>query len=59
MQCLRELKERIGIRVDEEEIVQISAARSKQMGDYHLMMGQNPVSVISVKISAAVMEAEG
>ncbi len=59
VQCLRELKERIGIRVDEEEIVQISAARSKQMGDYHLMMGQNPVSVISVKISAAVMEAEG
>lgn len=29
------------------EIVQLSAARAKQAGPYHMMMGQNPVYIIS------------
>ena len=29
------------------EILQISAARSKVLGRYHMMMGQNPVYIIS------------
>lgn len=35
------------VKVTEEEIVQISVAKSKSVGSYHMMMGQNPVSVIS------------
>ncbi len=41
VKCCDELK------VTEEEIVQISVAKSKSVGRYHMMMGQNPVSVIS------------
>ena len=29
------------------EIVQVGVAKSKKIGDYHLMMGQNPVTIIS------------
>ena len=29
------------------EILQVSAARSKGLGRYHMMMGQNPVYIIS------------
>ena len=29
------------------EILQVSAARSKVLGRYHMMMGQNPVYIIS------------
>ena len=29
------------------EILQVSAARSKILGRYHMMMGQNPVYIIS------------
>ena len=29
------------------EILQVSAARSKVLGKYHMMMGQNPVYIIS------------
>lgn len=39
--CLRELP------VTEEETVQIAVSRSKKAGSYHMMMGQNPVTVIS------------
>ena len=31
------------------EILQVSAARSKVLGRYHMMMGQNPVYVISCR----------
>jgi len=29
------------------EIVQVSISRGREAGDYHLMMGQNPVYVVS------------
>ena len=30
-----------------QEIVQMSVSRSKEVGRYHMMMGQNPVYIIS------------
>ena len=50
VQCLGELKKNAGIRIAEEEIVQLSSARSKNTGDYHMMMGQNPVFIISFQV---------
>lgn len=41
LQCLRELP------FCEEEIVQASIGRSKQVGKYHMMMGLNPVFIFS------------
>jgi len=29
------------------DIVQLSAARSKSIGRYHMMMGENPIYIIS------------
>lgn len=39
--CIKELSPA------EEEIVQITAAKTRSIGNYHMMMGQNPVFVIS------------
>ncbi len=35
----------------EEEILQISVSRAKEAGNYHLMMGQNPVFIVSFTCS--------
>lgn len=47
VQCLKEMKEREEIQITEEEIVQLSVAKSKNVGNYHMMMGQNPIFIIS------------
>lgn len=36
-----------GMKVEDVDIVSLSSARSKEVGPYHMMMGQNPVYVIS------------
>ena len=36
------------IEIREEEVVQMSAARSRKAGIYHLMQGQNPIYIISM-----------
>lgn len=41
LECLKTL------HAEEPDIVQISAARSKSVGRYHLMTGQNPVYIVS------------
>ncbi len=41
MDCLRELD------LTEEEIISVSVAKARGLGRYHLMMGQNPVWLIS------------
>ena len=41
--CLRTLP------VTEEEIVSVSVARAKGLGAYHLMMGQNPVYIVTCR----------
>ena len=33
----------------ETEIVQVAVARSKELGRYHMMMGENPIYIISCK----------
>ncbi len=41
LQCVKSLE------VDEVEVVQVSISKSQTIGDYHMMMGQNPVYIIS------------
>ncbi|MBS6195032.1 MAG: precorrin-6A reductase [Clostridiales bacterium] len=41
MECIRKLP------VKDVDIAQVSVAKGKKAGPYHLMMGQNPVSIIS------------
>ena len=41
MRCMKELP------FEDLHVIQLSAARSRQAGSYHLMMGQNPVTIIS------------
>ena len=36
-------------RFEENEIVQLSAARSKAIGRYHMMMGENPIYIITLQ----------
>lgn len=41
LQCLKTLP------VKEEEILQISVSKGKSIGNYHMMMGENPIYIIS------------
>lgn len=41
LRCVRELP------VVDVDIVTVSVGKSKEVGSYHMMMGQNPVYVIS------------
>lgn len=43
-EALQVLKE---LPVEHQEIVQMTVSRSKEVGRYHMMMGQNPVYIIS------------
>lgn len=45
--CVKALKEKKELFIEEEEIVHLSVAKSKSVGNYHMMMGQNPIFVIS------------
>ena len=33
--------------IDDEEVIQVSVSRAKQVGNYHMMQGQNPIYIIS------------
>lgn len=41
--CLKELS------LTEEEIISVSVARAKSLGKYHLMMGQNPIYIVTCR----------
>ena len=43
MQCLKELP------LIEEEILSVNTARSRKLGAYHLMTGQNPIYIITCR----------
>ncbi|MCD8098558.1 MAG: precorrin-6A reductase [Lachnospiraceae bacterium] len=45
--CLRALP------LIEEEIISVSIARAKAIGSYHLMMGQNPIYIVTLRGGAA------
>lgn len=49
-QCLNEMKQDVRVRIEEEETVQLSSARAKNIGSHHLMMGQNPIFIISFQM---------
>lgn len=53
VQCLKALKGNAEVKVQEEEIVQLSVAKSKNIGNYHMMTGQNPVFIISFCVVSA------
>ena len=46
--CIREL-ERQETYECESEVVQLCASRSKNIGRYHMMMGENPIYIITVQ----------
>ena len=39
----------------ETEVVQVSVAKAKKLGRYHLMKGQNPITIITMESPAACM----
>lgn len=61
VQSLKEWKNCGVFRMEEEEILQLSVAKSKTVGKYHMMMGQNPIFVISFtarKLSGSALDGE-
>lgn len=50
MQWIGELKEHGKCRVEEEEILQLSVAKAREIGRYHMMTGQNPIFIISMTV---------
>lgn len=48
-ETLNELRE---MDFDESEIVQLGVSRSKELGRYHMMMGENPIYIISCQKGA-------
>ena len=41
-------------KFSDQEIVQLSASRSKELGRYHLMMGENPIYIITCQKPADI-----
>lgn len=41
LSCIKELA------VTDTEIVQLSVSKAKEIGSYHMMMGENPIYIIS------------
>ena len=46
-ELLLENAKHLGIDLTDVDIVQLAAARSKSIGRYHMMMGENPIYIIS------------
>ena len=37
------------VEVGESEVVQLGVSRSKEIGRYHMMMGENPIYIITIQ----------
>lgn len=48
LDCIRELEKQETYQC-ESEVVQLCASRSKNIGRYHMMMGENPIYIITVQ----------
>ena len=48
LNCIRELEKQKTYEC-ESEVVQLCASRSKNIGRYHMMMGENPIYIITVQ----------
>ena len=55
--CIRELAKQEGCEC-ENEIVQLCVSRSKNIGRYHMMMGENPIYIITVQMLKNSEEVE-
>ena len=55
--CIRELAKQEGCEC-ENEIVQLCVSRSKNIGRYHMMMGENPIYIITVQMLKTSEEVE-
>lgn len=55
--CIRELAKQEGCEC-ENEIVQLCVSRSKNIGRYHMMMGENPIYIITVQMFKTSEEVE-
>ena len=55
--CIRELAKQEGCEC-EDEIVQLCVSRSKNIGRYHMMMGENPIYIITVQMLKTSEEVE-
>ena len=55
--CIRELAKQEGCEC-EDEIVQFCVSRSKNIGRYHMMMGENPIYIITVQMLKTSEEVE-
>ena len=49
MECIRQLKAEDETILWETDIVQLAVSRSKSIGRYHMMMGENPIYVITIQ----------
>ena len=49
LECIRELKREQESVAWETEVVQLGVARSKNIGRYHMMMGENPIYIITIQ----------
>ena len=49
LECIRELQAADESAVWETEIVQLAVSRSKNVGRYHMMMGENPIYIITIQ----------
>lgn len=49
LECIRELKNSDESVSWETEVVQLGVARSKDIGRYHMMMGENPIYIITIQ----------
>lgn len=49
LECIRELKAEDESISWETEIVQLGVSRSRSIGHYHMMMGENPIYIITVQ----------
>ena len=49
MECIRELEGEDASVSWETEVVQLAVSRSKSVGRYHMMMGENPIYVITIQ----------
>ena len=48
--CIRKLEEFGADKEWESEVVQLAVSRAKNIGRYHMMMGENPIYIITVQV---------
>lgn len=49
LSCIREMQTERSEWEWESEVVQLGVARSKEIGRYHMMMGENPIYIITIQ----------